>query len=320
LTSPAPCNRALWYRRFGEPDAVISLEESNLEDLSPGNIRVRMIASPINPSDLIPMTGAYGHRIQPPMIAGYDGVGTVVEAAPQSGYRIGQRVLPLRGGGTWQRYVDCNPAWAVPVPEDINDDLALRAYINPLAAFLMIRRWNPAGRTVLLTAANSTCAGLLAQWCLSAGAKAVVGIQRSADQDSGQNPFGIPFIRADDSAAVSALAANSDLIFDAVGGDLATRILAGAGPDATFVSYGLLSGKLPRTVAGAASPQRFHIRDHLNGLAPGLWQAWFAEIWPLLRRASLPPVERYPIDDWRHALAHFNTQGRRAKPVLMFGP
>ncbi|MCM2294253.1 hypothetical protein NAC44_18150 [Allorhizobium sp. BGMRC 0089] len=37
-------------------------------------MRVRMLASGINPSDLIPITGAYGHRITPPMMAGYEGV------------------------------------------------------------------------------------------------------------------------------------------------------------------------------------------------------------------------------------------------------
>jgi NADPH:quinone reductase-like Zn-dependent oxidoreductase len=311
---------SLWYRQFGAPDAVLSLEASCLEKRDTGHIRVRMSAAPINPSDLIPITGAYRHRVQPPMIAGYEGVGTVVEAPLQGPCRVGQRVLPLRGTGTWQSYVDCDPAFAVPVPEDIDDDLALRAYINPLAAFLMIRRFSPAGRTVLLTAASSTCAGLLAEWCLAAGARSVIGIHRSPQSLKALPASGMTLIQADDLSAITAFAKTSDLVFDAVGGGLATQVLANLPPGATVVSYGLLSGELPVFVSGAPVPQRFHIRDHLEGVTPRLWQDWFAEIWPLLRAAHLPPVTRFPVADWRQALAHFHTPGRRSKPVLVFDP
>ena len=36
-----------------------------------------MLVRPINPSDLIPITGAYAHRIPLPNIPGYEGVGIV---------------------------------------------------------------------------------------------------------------------------------------------------------------------------------------------------------------------------------------------------
>lgn len=92
-----------------------------------------MIAAPINPSDVIPITGAYAHRVQPPRFAGYEGLGQVVATSSTSPFRLGQRVLPLRGDGTWQQRLNCNGQWLVPVPEDIADDIALRGYINPLA-------------------------------------------------------------------------------------------------------------------------------------------------------------------------------------------
>lgn len=41
-------------------------------------MRVEMIARPINPSDLIPIRGAYRHRIPLPCIPGYEGVGSVI--------------------------------------------------------------------------------------------------------------------------------------------------------------------------------------------------------------------------------------------------
>lgn len=39
--------------------------------------------------------------------------------------------------------------------------LAARAYINPLTALLVLRRWPVAGQNIVLTAAGSSCASLL---------------------------------------------------------------------------------------------------------------------------------------------------------------
>lgn len=132
-------NSALWFRQFGEPEQVLTLEKTRLPPLCPGTLRVRMLYAPINPSDLIPITGAYSHRVFPPRVAGYEGVG-IVEQAHEPEW-LGKRILPLRGDGTWQRWVDCSPRWAVPVPDTISSELAARGYINPLAAWLMLTRW-----------------------------------------------------------------------------------------------------------------------------------------------------------------------------------
>src|SRR5690606_8331013 len=151
-------NLALWYRRFGEPESVLQAETTPLSPRQPGEIRVQMLFSPVNASDLIPITGAYRHRTPLPAIAGYEGVGVVIDGPPDW---TGKRVLPLRGQGTWQQVVDCTSDLAVPVPDFIDSVLAARAYINPLAAQLMLKHSPPKGKRVLLTAAGSDCALLL---------------------------------------------------------------------------------------------------------------------------------------------------------------
>lgn len=307
-------NDALWYRRFGQPAEVLTLEAAELAGLAPGAVRVRMAAAPLNPSDLIPITGAYSHRVQPPLVAGYEGVGTVVAAEGPAAAMIGRRVLPLRGAGTWQRHVDCDPAWMVPVPGAVETGLAARGYINPLAAMLMLRAWPAQGRRVLVTAAGSSCANLLAQWALAAGAREVVGVYRSPQHRERLIELGVaPLSMAGD---IEAAAARADLVFDAVGGVLATRVLGAMAAEGAFVSYGLLSGQgFARCSAGPA-PQRFHLRDRFEGLEPAIWQGWFEDLWPLLRRASMPQATYFPLSAWREALAAFETPGRQAKPML----
>lgn len=117
-------NDAIVYDRYGPPSAVLTLKRLPLAPLAGGRVRVRMRFAPVNPSDLIPVTGAYRHRTRLPAVAGYEGLGEVVAAPYGSRLSAGQRVLPLRGGGTWQRFIDLDETWLVPVPPAVDDLLA----------------------------------------------------------------------------------------------------------------------------------------------------------------------------------------------------
>nr|WP_142950474.1 alcohol dehydrogenase catalytic domain-containing protein [Bacillus wiedmannii] len=65
------------FHKFGNPKDVLQVEYKNIEPLKENEVLVRMLVRPINPSDLIPVTGAYAHRIPLPNIPGYEGVGIV---------------------------------------------------------------------------------------------------------------------------------------------------------------------------------------------------------------------------------------------------
>jgi NADPH:quinone reductase-like Zn-dependent oxidoreductase len=309
---------ALWYRRFGAPKEVLALEAHEPGPLASGMLRVAMHAAPVNPSDLIPITGAYGHRVHPPLVAGYEGVGTVIAAGSNhhEGW-LGRRVLPLRSGGTWASFVDCDAALAVPVPDDIDDTVAARAYINPVAALLMLKGWPVTGRRVLLTAAGSNCAALLAQWALGAGARSVTGICRSRMHEDRLRALDMTVLPDTDLAAIRFEAARADIVFDAVGGSLADAIMAAMPPGSAFVGYGLLSERPVTPGASGPALQRFHVRDHLARLSTDGWHELFDEIWPLLRRTTLPPLRGFALADCQAALAFFRTAGRQEKPLLL---
>ena len=65
------------FHKFGNPKDVLQVEYKNIEPLRDNEVLVRMLVRPINPSDLIPITGAYAHRIPLPNIPGYEGIGIV---------------------------------------------------------------------------------------------------------------------------------------------------------------------------------------------------------------------------------------------------
>ena len=186
-------NRSLVFHSFGEPEEALRLEERPMRPLMT-DVRVKMMFAPVNPSDLVPIRGSYRHRVGPGRVAGYEGVGLVIEASESHRHLLGSRVLPLRGEGTWQQYLDIREERLVRVPDSVPDHLAARAYINPLTALLMLRQNPPAGRRVLLTAAGSSCARLLAQWAMKMGAVGVAGVCRSRGHAPDLMRMGVEFI------------------------------------------------------------------------------------------------------------------------------
>ncbi|KJW95820.1 alcohol dehydrogenase [Enterobacter roggenkampii] len=309
-------NLALWYRRFGEPESVLQPETAPPGALAPGQLRVRMLFSPVNASDLIPITGAYRHRTPLPAVAGYEGVGVVTEAPASFKHLVGQRVLPLRGQGTWQRYVDCPAEYAIPVPDTVDAHLAARAYINPLAAQMMLTRYPPRGKRVLLTAAGSDCAILLGQWARQAGAEAVYGIHRSAVHAERLEAMGITPVAQHDANRIGTVAARSDIVYDATGGPLAETILSVMPEQGMFVCYGLLSGQTFTQRRPAPRVVWFHIRNGLDALSVEAWRAEFGRIWLRLPDSEYSDVTVYPLAEWRRALSAYREGGRTRKPLL----
>lgn len=274
-------NDAIVYDRYGPPSAVLTLKRLPLAPLAGGRVRVRMRFAPVNPSDLIPVTGAYRHRTRLPAVAGYEGLGEVV-AAPYGSL------------------------------------LAARGYINPLTAMLMLKRWPVAGKHLVLTAASSSCASLLGQWALAMGARSVSGIIRSPQHRARLEQAGIYPILDTDRALMEKVSQHSDLVFDAVGGELANTLLSVLPGASTLISYGLLSGRPLTQTRGSATVRKFHLREALPTLSVAAWRAAFDEIWQRLPTTSQPPAQRIALNDWREAIAAAGQPGRGGKILLDF--
>src|SRR5438552_747478 len=119
--------KAIVFDRFGEPADVLQLRDIPAVEPGRGQVRVRMRASPVNPSDLLVVRGQYGRLPSLPATPGFEGVG-VIDAvgggwlARLRGLRPGRRVAVLNsGGGNWQELVVIPARSAVPVPDDLPD-------------------------------------------------------------------------------------------------------------------------------------------------------------------------------------------------------
>ena len=72
--------KAAQFDQFGEPADVLRVRDIEPPQPKPGELLVRMLLSPINPSDLMTIRGVYGKQPKLPCTPGYEGVG-IVEAS-----------------------------------------------------------------------------------------------------------------------------------------------------------------------------------------------------------------------------------------------
>jgi NADPH:quinone reductase-like Zn-dependent oxidoreductase len=108
------------FDRVGPPAEVLRVED-DVPAPQPrrGEVLVRMLASPVNPSDLMYAAGKYGLKPHFPATPGFEGVG-VVEAGGGGvlGWlRKGKRVAVINDRvGNWAEYTVTSARQVVPVP------------------------------------------------------------------------------------------------------------------------------------------------------------------------------------------------------------
>lgn len=304
-------------RRFGPPETVLAIERSARPRAVPSGVVVRMLASAINPSDLLTVSGVYLHRTPLPFIPGFEGVGAITELGPGvADLRVGQRVLPLGSAGGWQTFKAVPAEWCVPVPDDLTDDQASLAYVNPLSARLMLRSIAPApGALIGVNAAASAIGRILVRLLHAAGARPVAIVR---------SPKARALLESEPVSEIVTEGAplpSLDSGLDAVGGVGGAELGAAIKPGGTLLHYGLLSGE--QLYVGAArqsaiAVRMFWLRNWVHSASRAQLQETMVEVFGDIRtgRAETAVEARYALIEVNAALAH-NARADRAGKVLL---
>lgn len=175
--------RAAWYERKGPAAEVLQLGELAVPDPAPGEVRVRIHASAVNPSDTKNRGGARGN-IQMPfprVIPHQDGAG-VIDAVGEgvSVTRIGERVWVYeatlgRPGGTAAQFTTVPARKAVCLPDSVSFDAGACMGIPAMTAHRCVFADGPvAGRNVLVTGGAGAVGYYAVQMARLGGAAQVI--------------------------------------------------------------------------------------------------------------------------------------------------
>ncbi len=180
--------RAVVFSQFGEPADVLELRDVPPPTLSPGQVRVRMAVSPVNPSDLMTVRGIYGKRPELPAVPGYEGVGYVTEADAglYGRFMMGKRVSVLNPGtGNWQEETIVPVKNVIPLAKGLTDEQGAMFFVNPATAYLMTQKVFaiPRGAWLLQSAAGSAVGRMIIRLGVRYGFRTINLVRRAAQAD-----------------------------------------------------------------------------------------------------------------------------------------
>lgn len=317
--------RTVLAREFGPPLEVLNLETVAPSVPAAGHVAVRMLASPINPSDLIPVTGAYRSRTALPVVPGFEGVGVISAVHPgEDATLIGRRVLPVGSAGGWQTVKECPVDWCIPVPEEVSEEQAATAYINPLTALRMveIHAVAPHVRTAVVNAGGSAIAQVLVRLLRGRGIR-TIGLCRQPGSVADASLFDalIPTAGGGWEARLARLGP-VDLAFDCVGGAEGAALAGLLRHGGTLVHYGLLSGRpLPPSLWHHRPDlviDLFRLRGWVHTVGRAELFAAFDGVFELVRTGVVRTrvQERLPLAEFRAGLWLAVEHSSRGKVLL----
>jgi NADPH:quinone reductase-like Zn-dependent oxidoreductase len=333
--------KALIFRETGEPKSVLNLAEIPTPPLAPGEALVRVLLSPINPSDLHMVRGRYGYQPKLPASPGAEGVGIVEAAGPDiEGLTVGTRVVFVDTWNTWREQIVCPVDKLVPVPDGLDDLAAATCYTNPLTAWALTRSSHnlKEGDWLLQTAAASSVGKLVLQLAQQFRFKTINVIRRREQESIIRNLGGNEVICTADEdirALLQELTAGKGVerAIDCVAGELGAEIARNLAPVGTMLVYGALSSHRQTDPAKFAMPLFAPRLIYSTATVRGWWlprwvrsqplaevRAATSDLLTMLSNGALTPpaIRRYSFKDFQEAVRLADGEAGQQKILLDF--
>jgi len=321
--------KAVVFEEFGSPRKVLRLEERPMPEPGPGQVRVKLILSPIHNHDLMIVTGHYGYKPPLPHVPGTEALGVVDKLGDGvANLAVGQRVT---GGanGAWAEYYLANAQALVPVPDGVDEATACQLVSMPVSAFRLLGELEvKPGEWIAQNAANGAVGKIVAKLAAEQGVRVLNIVRRDeaiaelaaegiGDAVSSEHEDWLERAREITGGAPIRRA------LDSVAGRASDDMLSLLADEGWMISFGALSGRpmqlnpenllFKRAVVKgfwAAKPSTFHTPEQIR-----------AALVDFVRRAAdrslkLPVAEVFPLDQAAEAAEASNIKGRQGKIAI----
>jgi NADPH:quinone reductase len=239
--------KAALYDRYGPAAEVLRVEEVDRPNPGPGEVRVKVTMSGLNPTDYKSRSGATPRPIDGFQIPHHDGAG-VIDAVGEGvdPGRTGQRVwlwfaASGRRWGTAAEWTVVPERQAVPLPDGVSDELGASLGVPAMTAHRCLFADGPvAGKTVLVAGGAGAVGHFAIQLAVRAGARVIATVSTSEKAELARQAGAHAVVRYRDPDAVDQIRAVADrvdrVVEVALGSNLALD-LALAGPGTVIVTY-----------------------------------------------------------------------------------
>ena len=201
--------KAAWYEKQGPAEDVLTLGEMPDPTPGPGEVRIRVAASGINPGDTKKRGDTFGLGMPYPRVIPHsDGAGTIDKVGDGvSAEWLGQPVWcfgaqSYRAFGTAAEFTVVPVAQVAPLPANVTTDQGACLGIPGITAHRAVHVAGPvSGRTVLVQGAAGSVGLCAVQLARFAGAQVIGSIRSVADEETASNAGAHAVILNDDKFA-----------------------------------------------------------------------------------------------------------------------
>jgi NADPH:quinone reductase-like Zn-dependent oxidoreductase len=327
--------KAVVFDRPGPPDEVLAVRDVPMPTPGRGEVRVRMLASPVNPSDLLYVSGKYTVPPRLPATPGFEGVGVVESSGGGllGRFLVGRRVVVMNDRtGNWAEYAVASARQCIPIPSELSDEQAATFFVNPATALAITRHVLnvPAGEWLLQTAAGSALGKMVIRLGKQSGFR-TINVVRRHEQIDELKKLGADHVLCDANGPLSEqvrsiVPAGVRYAMDAVGGATGSQAVQCLAPGGRLIVYGTLSGEPipldPRAVIGGSLKVEGFWLGHWaksRGLPKKL--RLIRQIRSLIQSGVLASdvAATYPLDRVTEAVRNADAPAKGGKVLLTIG-
>ena len=181
--------KAVWYERTGAAHDVLTYGDMPTPVAGPGEVRIRLEASGVNPADVGRRAGSYRAMDYPPrVIPNSDGAGIIDQVGDGvTRLTIGQRVWLFNGQrngrafGTAAEYIALAEHLVTPLPDNLSFAQGATLGIPAMTAWCGLFADGPiAGKTVLVTGGAGAVGHYAVQFAKWGGAQVIATVSSAA--------------------------------------------------------------------------------------------------------------------------------------------
>lgn len=256
---------AIQFREFGDPCKVLEkVEDPAVTDIGPDEIAVKILAAPINPSDINTIQGTYGVKPNLPAKAGLEGVGEVTKTGQYvKSLEVGDWVLlPGDSWGTWRHHGTGDHKRFRKLSSNLDIVTAATMTVNTPTAFRMLSDFETMhpGDTVIQNGANSGVGQAAIQIAKSMGLNSINVVRDRPNLQELKDflkSLGADFVVTEEELRtpimkeIFAVVPPPRLALNCIGGKNATDMMRHIARGGTMVTYGGMS-RQPLMVSTAA--------------------------------------------------------------------
>ncbi|KAL4506571.1 hypothetical protein ABPG72_000142 [Tetrahymena utriculariae] len=283
--------KCLILEQFGLP---VVYKQVDIPQPGQGEVLIQVEASPINPSDLVFMSGKYlNSALKPPCIPGFEGSGLVIKSGggDEADSLLNKRVAFFRCKGAYAQYTVANSQTCLLIDDDVTFNQAASSFINPLTVVGMLEVVKEAKvKTVIHSAAASALGRMMVRYFKNNGVEVINIVRRQEQVEILKQQGATIILNQNDQDFLLQLKkvateSNATVFFDAIAGSFTGEVLSQMPNNSTAYVYGLLSGQ-----NSSVSPTELIFRNQtVKGFLLG---TWLQSITPELKKQSIEKLQK----------------------------